>query len=114
MAAYDDYQAAREKFRGGQLLGITSRGVDISDAEKLKAACRKLDAWDFNVLEVEKLTTGRPLFFVAHSLFEVMDVVGPLKINETKLRRLLNAVSCGIVQVKAVHCVINCVPAGLH
>ena len=55
----------------------------------------RIDDWELNIFEVADITTGRPLFFVAYSLFIRHDLIKKFGIDDSKLRRFLSIIESG-------------------
>lgn len=52
----------------------------------------RVDDFDFDVFEVVKLTSGKPLLFVGYVLFRKYNLFEKLKLNQSKLQNFLTAV----------------------
>ena len=54
---------------------------------QLAAIMARMDTWTFDMFELERATTGRPLSFMAFALFKRMDLIPRFGIDEQKLIR---------------------------
>jgi len=64
---------------------------------------RDMDAFNFDVFEVDALTNGRPLFFVGTALFKKYNLISKFRIDRNKLTNFLNMVEMGYPKNNPYH-----------
>jgi cAMP-specific phosphodiesterase 4 len=69
--------------------------LEVSAEKQVDAMLENVEDWDFNMFQLAELTKGRPLFFIAYSLFNRYDLIRKFSIDETKLKRFLTIIEDG-------------------
>eukprot|EP00002_Diphylleia_rotans_P002468 TRINITY_DN1155_c0_g1_i2.p1 TRINITY_DN1155_c0_g1~~TRINITY_DN1155_c0_g1_i2.p1 ORF type:complete len:770 (-),score=192.75 TRINITY_DN1155_c0_g1_i2:478-2787(-) len=65
------------------------------EEQSLERMIAKENAWGWDVFELNSLTHGRPLYFVAMYLFKKYDFLAKFKIDEVKLQNFFKAIEDG-------------------
>lgn len=65
------------------------------EQKQFLTAYDRIETWNFDIFGVDKLTKGRPLLFVAVSLFRKYDLMSKFKISPGTLRNFLSVIEDG-------------------
>lgn len=69
--------------------------LDSAVEQEVNRLLDKIEEWEFDVFELARLTSGRPLFFTSIAIFTRHELIRKFNVDENKLKRLLTVIEDG-------------------
>eukprot|EP00164_Ancoracysta_twista_P001437 GFYU01001873.1.p1 GENE.GFYU01001873.1~~GFYU01001873.1.p1 ORF type:complete len:963 (-),score=196.79 GFYU01001873.1:144-3032(-) len=78
-------------------------GVDKKTKGRMMKVMQTLNTWNFDIFEFADLCNSKPLFPLVYNIIRQFDIIENLNLDDTRLRRFLNAIEDSYVSENPYH-----------